>query len=91
MRRRRIREVPEVEAVKITGPARLWVRFADGIEGDVDLSVDLQGPIFAALRDPGVFAQAFLSTELGTVAWPNGADIAPETLYERVAGRRVFA
>jgi hypothetical protein len=91
MRRRHIMDVPELEAVKVTGPFRLWLRFSDGVVGEVDLSADLRGPVFTGLRDPGVFGQAYLDPELGTVAWPNGADIAPETLYERVRKHPSYA
>jgi len=62
----------------------LWVRFEDGCEGEVDLAGSLRGPVFEPLKDLSFFAQARIDPELGTVVWPNGADIAPETLYERV-------
>jgi len=62
----------------------LWVRFEDGAEGEVDLANSLRGPVFEPLRDLSFFAQARVDPELGTIVWPNGADIAPETLYERV-------
>jgi hypothetical protein len=46
-----------------------------------DFSAWLHGPVFEPLKDQGYFQRFFL--EGGTVTWPNGADIAPETLYER--------
>jgi hypothetical protein len=59
----------------------LHLVFDDGLEGEVDLSPYLQrGPIFSPLADPSYFIQ--FAVEGGTVAWPNGADIAPERLYE---------
>jgi len=55
--------------------------FNDGAESTVDFSAWLEGPVFEPLKDRGYFRRFFI--EGGTVTWPNGADIAPETLYER--------
>jgi len=76
----------DVTRVSVLGHWRLLVTFEDGFTGSADLS-DLQdrGGVFEALRDPAVFAQAFVDPEQGTVAWPNGADIAPESLRRRAA------
>lgn len=60
----------------------VWLRFADGSEGEVDLSAELWGPIFEPLKDPAYFRR-FEIAEYGTLAWPNGADLAPEFLYSR--------
>jgi hypothetical protein len=74
----------DVIAVRHVRDFVLWVKFEDGTEGDVDLTSSLRGPVFAPLKDVEYFAQAAVDPELGTVVWPNGADIAPETLYDRV-------
>jgi hypothetical protein len=59
------------------------LRFEDGVAGDVDLSYLLDyGGVFEPLRDPAFFAQLRVDAEGDTIAWPNDADIAPETLYE---------
>jgi hypothetical protein len=70
-----------IEAIEYRGAHRLWLRFNDGAEGVVDLGPHLHGPIFLALRDPSVFAAARLDPEIRTVAWPSGADFAPEFLH----------
>lgn len=58
------------------------VRFVDGITADVDLRYLLDyGGVFEPLRDPAYFASLKADAEAGTIVWPNGADIAPETLY----------
>jgi hypothetical protein len=56
--------------------------FSDGLEGTVDFAPWLDGPIFEPLKEPAYFRCFFLDG--GTVAWPNGADIAPETLHKAV-------
>ncbi len=59
---------------------RLRLRFSDGREKTVDFSPWLRGEIFKPLRDARIFKKFFIAG--GTVCWPNGADIAPETLHE---------
>ena len=78
----------DVIAVRHVRDFVLWVKFEDGTEGDVDLSSSLRGPVFAPLKSVEYFAQATVDPEIGTVVWPNGADIAPETLYDRIENRR---
>jgi hypothetical protein len=62
----------------------VWLRFSDGTHGEIDLASDLDGPVFEPLRDPAYFGRFVLHPELHTIVWPNGADLAPEFLYERV-------
>ncbi len=60
-----------------------YVEFDDGLSGEIDISAYLdKGPVFAALADLDLFKQ--VGIEGGTVSWPNGADIAPERVYELV-------
>lgn len=61
---------------------RLIVDFSNGVTKEVDLSGELYGEIFEPLRDPARFREASLNEETGTVEWPNGADFAPEFLFE---------
>ena len=57
--------------------------FDDGLEGDVDFSEYIgRGPVFERFADLAFFRQA--RVEGGTIAWPNGADVAPETVYEKL-------
>jgi len=63
----------------------LDVTFKDGTRKRVNLLPLLEGPVFEPLRDPKYFARVELDPVAGTVVWPNGADIAPETLYALAA------
>ena len=62
----------------------IWIRFSDGLAGEVDLGGELDGPVFEPLRELSVFQRVCLHPELHTIVWPNGADFAPEFLHERV-------
>jgi len=62
----------------------LRIKFRDGTEGEIDLGPELYGPIFAPLEDPEQFKLFCVHPELHTIVWPNGADFAPEFLYEHV-------
>lgn len=67
------------------------VRFEDGLTAEVDLSYLLDhGGVFEPLREPEYFRRLRADAEAGTIVWPDGADIAPETLYEH-AQRRAAA
>jgi hypothetical protein len=77
--------LPSVVQAEHRGGFRLRVVFNDGSENTIDFTQWLDGPMFEALKSPEFFARYFIDG--GTVVWPNGADIAPETLYA-VAGRR---
>ena len=76
--------VPRITHARCVRDFVLHLRFADGTEGDVDLSDKLEGEVFAPLRDPAFFRQVSVHPEFHTVVWPNGADLAPEYLYEQV-------
>ncbi|HET8773972.1 MAG TPA: DUF2442 domain-containing protein [Thermoanaerobaculia bacterium] len=72
-----------VTAAKYVHDYVVWVKFEDGTEGEIDLAGELWGPVFEPLKDLQRFREVTLA-EYGTIAWPNGADIAPEFLYEQV-------
>jgi len=71
--------LPHVVHAEYRGAYRIHLAFDDGREKTVDFAPWLQGPVFEPLKDTAYFQRFFL--EAGTVSWPNGADIAPETLY----------
>jgi len=73
--------LPVVIRAEYSGEFKIRLVFNDGVEGTVDFSDWLSGPVFEPLKDQRYFARFFI--EGGTVTWPNGADIAPETLHER--------
>ena len=54
------------------------VAFDDGLVGEVDFEGRLDGPVFEPLRDEAYFAKVCVDPELETIAWPDGADLAPE-------------
>jgi hypothetical protein len=62
----------------------IWLRFNDGAEGEVDLAAELEGEVFGSLKDKQMFQKFCVDPELETVVWENGADLAPEFLYENM-------
>lgn len=76
--------VPRIVEAKYVRDFTVWVRYDDGLEGEVDLSGELSGPVFEPLRDTGFFQRFRLHPELHTLVWPNGADFAPEFLREKL-------
>ena len=79
-----LRDVVSVQALP---EHRLRVRFDDGTEGVVDVAqmVEFTG-VFEPLNEPDFFAKASVNAELGTVGWPNNADLDSDVLYAKVAG-----
>ncbi len=67
-------------AVRVLRPYVLEVTFDDGVVRQIDVESELWGEVFEPLRDPEFFALASVDRQLGTVVWPNGADLAPEYL-----------
>lgn len=78
-------ELVHVTTVEVVGDHRLRLRFEDGTEGEADLSSWPWRGVFEPLADPDYFRRVKLDEELGTIVWPNGADIAPETLHAWIA------
>ena len=82
----------DITAVKPLANRRLLLTFADGLEGTIDLDqvIDEYNGVFHALLDDGYFRQVSVNTELGTVVWPNGADLCPDVLYSHASGKPIW-
>jgi len=75
--------LPVVVGVAVVGDHVLRLLFSDGTAGDVDLSAEQWTGVLAPLNDSDYFAQVRVDQEAGTIAWPDGIDLAPEPLYEQ--------
>jgi hypothetical protein len=62
----------------------IWIRFADGVSGDVNLQSELWGEVFEPLKKLSEFRKFKVDEELQTLVWPNEADFAPEFLYSKL-------
>jgi hypothetical protein len=80
----------DIIEVQPTQDYRLRLRFEDGREGEVDIAamIRFEG-IFAPLKDPAEFLKVRVDPELGTICWPNGADLDPDVLYAKVTGEEI--
>lgn len=76
--------LPRILEVRYVGAYTIWLSFADGTEGEVNLENELEGEVFEPLKDLAYFKAFILHPELRTVVWPNGADFAPEFLKSSV-------
>ncbi len=75
---------PRLLNVKYVEGYKLYLNFADGSESEVNLEPELTGEIFEPLREISFFKKFSLNREIHTIVWPNGADFAPEFLYENL-------
>ena len=73
--------IVNVTGVEVLGHYCLRLAFSDGLVRDVVLTGGLRGPVFEPLKDPAYFARVSVDEEMGTVAWPNGADLDPLVLH----------
>ncbi len=73
----------KIASVRALDDYQLEVTFADGVGGVISLKDRLFGPMFEPLRDVTIFRQVSID-EFGAVCWPNGADLAPDALYEKL-------
>ena len=77
-----------VEAKPLSG-FRIWLRYQDGIQGEVDLSGLAGKGVFSAWNQSGCFESVFIDAESGALAWPGGIDLCPDSLYEELTGRGI--
>jgi hypothetical protein len=83
-------QIDVIDAVPLPS-RRLALKFADGLEATIELDriVKSYAGIFEPLLDGGFFRQVEVSADLGTVVWPNGADLCPDVLYSHASGRPI--
>lgn len=81
-------DVTEVRALE---NRNLDLTFADGLHAVVamDRVIERYSGIFAALMDDSFFRQVRVDRELGTIVWPNGADVCPDVLYSFASGKPI--
>jgi len=83
--------LPVVAGVAVVGDHVLRLLFSDGTAGDVDFSAERWTGVLEPLNDPAFFSQVIVDAEAGTIAWPNGIDLAPEPLYEQARAHPLIA
>ena len=76
------KKLVRVKSVKPLQGFCVKLYFTDGSTKEIDLTRYLSGPIFECIRnDPAEFKKIAVDQELGTIVWPNGADVCPDVLY----------
>jgi Protein of unknown function (DUF2442) len=83
--------LPVVVGVAVVGDHVLRLLFSDGTVGDADFSAERWTGVLEPLNDPAYFAQVAVDAEAGTIAWPDGLDLAPESLYEQARTHPLIA
>ena len=81
----------DVTGVRPLNGRQLELTFADGLKGVVDMDkvISQFTGVFEPLLDQSYFRQVSLNEELGTIVWPNGADLCPDVLYSYVSGKPI--
>lgn len=82
----------DVTEVRPLENRNLDLTFADGLHAVVamDSVIERYSGIFAALMDDSFFRQVRVDRELGTIVWPNGADVCPDVLYSFASGKPII-
>ena len=74
----------DLEEVKHIKDYVIWLRFADGVSGQINLEPELYGEMFEPLKDLEAFKSFSIHSELKVLIWKNGADFSPKFLYENI-------
>lgn len=77
---------PKIKKIQYKGEYTYHVLFEDDRKGNINFKPFLWGEVFQPLKDEKLFRKAFIDNTSGTITWPNGVDIAPETLYKSING-----
>lgn len=78
-----------IVAVKPLPAYRVWLRFTNGAEGEVDLSHLVGRGVFADWNDPAEFAKVSVDPATQTICWPGGIDLDPDVLYSKATGKAI--
>lgn len=76
--------LPKLTEAEYKGEYRIRLKFSDATEGEVDFQDELWGEMFEPLKNKDLFSKFSIHKELETIFWPNGADFAPEFLYQKL-------
>jgi hypothetical protein len=76
--------IPRIVEARHVDGYTIWLRFNDGVQGEVDLKDELWGPVFEPLKDLNRFRRFSVHPELHTIVWDNGADFSPEFLHSTI-------
>ncbi len=81
----------DVTQVRPLSARCLDLTFEDGLHAVVNLDsiVKTYNGVFTALLDDHYFRQVRVDPELGTIVWPNGADVCPDVLYSAASGKPI--
>lgn len=74
-----------IVAVEARPDYRVWIRFDDGLEGELSLAHLVGEGVFAPWEDEAEFRKVFVDEQAGTIAWPGDLDLAPDALHERLS------
>jgi hypothetical protein len=77
--------IPKLKSATHLENYKIRISFDDGVEGNIDLENELWGEVFEPLKDMSLFKSFRVDSELNTIVWSNGADLAPEYLYDQAS------